>query len=593
MVKKVSVLVILIAAIGFFAWNALFVDQTGTVNSITKGTNTEKPMTGGSVSPQNASSVVVPAPTIASASPPPDTTASAASAKAAGGYFYHLDGDISIIAGHEAARLATKNDKIVSGMTINVGDKSHAVLIFDDDQIVFMQPNSSFEVRDYHYDTKQTGNNNVDFAINQGGLRLITGKIGQKNHKAFKLKTPNGTIDIRGTEFSVVVDKDKKSVYSHVESGGIALTNSAGTTETAAGQYAVTASPSSPAAVIPAAAVPAKTFKPLTTLVKKTGPINVAKAKAAREPQLKKKVAKKSTPAKQADVTIAEKAAVPVSDSVEAVKPATASIAIADDRKADGNEVTVKARGGYFYAVEGDVYIKVGNADVRHVVKYDSVPTGSSILTGDQSSAVLKFEDGQVVAMQAGSAMLVREYNYEPEHAERNNIVFSMLNGGMHLITGQIGHLNPDAFRLATPQATIGILGTDFMVVIKNGQAFIKVLSGSVTLTNAAGTLVLTAGQTALVVSERVAPVIAAVSEDTFSGVTAINLEKALAAASTAPAAPAAPVASAGGAVRGGAAAATTTVTAASGVSGSAIAIGLGVAAGVAALVSTTATSHH
>ena len=183
------------------------------------------------------------------------------------------------------------------------------------------------------------------------------------------------------------------------------------------------------------------------------------------------------------------------------------------------------ASGGYIYDADGSVSIATGK-DVPHpAVANDAVNSGTVVRTGNSSHAVLKFEDGQVVSLQANSTLLVREYIYNPQQVKKSNIVFSMLKGGMRFITGQIGHLNPKAFRLATPDATISVQGTEFLVVIVNNVTYSQVISGSIRMTNAAGTTVLTAGHNARISSSDVlvkrVPA-ASLPADTFSQITVI-----------------------------------------------------------------------
>lgn len=287
--------------------------------------------------------------------------------------------------------------------------------------------------------------------------------------------------------------------------------------------------------------------------------------------------------------------------------------------------VSAWAAGGYVYDAAGSVSVAIGKNPPRPVVKNDTVASGTVIRTGDHSHAVLKFEDGQVVSMQANSTFKVREYRYEPRQVEENSIVFSMFKGGMRFITGQIGQRNPKAFRLATPNVTIGIRGTEFLVVMANDATYSQVLSGSISMTNAAGVTILSAGQTALTPSAAAltTPVPAAtVPAGTFSQVVAIPVPAAIPAPVPPPAAPVPPPASgaltgseaattgttataadataamtateAGGAAAGGAAASTAAATggAAAGISATTIGIGIGVAAVAVAVVNSTTTQH-
>ena len=279
--------------------------------------------------------------------------------------------------------------------------------------------------------------------------------------------------------------------------------------------------------------------------------------------------------------------------------------------------VSAWAGSGYIFDSSGSVSIATGKDAPRPAAVNDTVTSGMTIRTGSDSHAVLKFEDGEVISMQADSALLVREYNYVPLQVDQSNMVFSMLKGGMRFVTGFIGKLNPKGYRLATPVATVGILGTDFFAVLTNKGLYNQVLSGRISLTNAEGRSEFTSGNTSLTASSTSLPVSIPpddVPAETFSQIAAIPvppaepgpipLPVAIVTPESALSLAAVPAeqgistgvvtqATAGGAATGGAGAATTTATAGTGISGTVIAIGLGVAAGAAALAATSSTTHH
>src|SRR2546425_11702857 len=76
--------------------------------------------------------------------------------------------------------------------------------------------------------------------------------------------------------------------------------------------------------------------------------------------------------------------------------------------------------------------------------------------------------------------------------------LFRSLKGALRIVSGAIATRNRAAVALRTPQAMIGIRGTDFMVALVN-PAYISVLEGAVSATNAAGTVVFAAGRIGLV----------------------------------------------------------------------------------------------
>lgn len=189
------------------------------------------------------------------------------------------------------------------------------------------------------------------------------------------------------------------------------------------------------------------------------------------------------------------------------------------------------AAGSYIYDAAGEVTAAVGKNSAKRVARNDAITQDTLFKTGDKSYAVLKFEDGQVVILQSNSTFQVRQYQYNPKQAEKSSAVFSMLKGGMRFVTGLIGQRNKSAFRLTTPNMTIGIRGTEFMVAQVNGAVYTQVISGGVSATNEAGTAEFTAGQNAVVASAKSSPA-AIAAEDmpagTFSQLAAIPVPSAV-----------------------------------------------------------------
>ena len=114
----------------------------------------------------------------------------------------------------------------------------------------------------------------------------------------------------------------------------------------------------------------------------------------------------------------------------------------------------------------------------------DEVAQGDTVITGANSSAVLKFDDGQVVALTANSRMTITAYQYNPA-TESGNVLLSLVTGGMRAITGLIGRRSPSqvAYRAAT--ATIGIRGTDGTIATNGTDVVVTVTDGVMTFTDA------------------------------------------------------------------------------------------------------------
>ena len=189
--------------------------------------------------------------------------------------------------------------------------------------------------------------------------------------------------------------------------------------------------------------------------------------------------------------------------AVCAMLPAISYASQDSDAMKAGNTASTSAGtgGGRVYVVNGDVFVAQGGKPAHRVDGNEAVISNTLVTTVANSSALLKFDDGQTVTMQANSSFQVREYRYDANKIANSNIVFSMLKGGMRFVTGLIGKARKQAFRLAAPNATIGIRGTDFMVSMADKAMYSKVLSGKITMTNAAGMKIVSAGQIAAVAS--------------------------------------------------------------------------------------------
>jgi predicted CXXCH cytochrome family protein len=164
------------------------------------------------------------------------------------------------------------------------------------------------------------------------------------------------------------------------------------------------------------------------------------------------------------------------------------------------------AANGYVYDAVGDVSVGIRKDATHAVTKKDAIPSDSVINTGDKSYAVLKFKDGQTVTMQANTALHIKEYPYYSKKDGNVNIVISDFTGGMRINTGLIGQRNQKAFQLSTPNATIDIRGTEFMVATINNNLYGQVISGSVSMSNEAGVVAFNAGQTGLAASRNTLP---------------------------------------------------------------------------------------
>ncbi|MDH5536502.1 MAG: FecR family protein [Betaproteobacteria bacterium] len=229
--------------------------------------------------------------------------------------------------------------------------------------------------------------------------------------------------------------------------------------------------------------------------------------------------------------------------------------------------------------IKGDVRVgnDAANANQR-------VFSGATINTGIGAQAVLKFDDQQQVVLNENTTFRIADFRYRPAEPRSDRVVFDLLRGALRFITGIVGARNPNVVALRVPQATIGIRGTDFMVALVN-PAYVNVISGAVSTTNAGGSVVFGAGSIGQVPS---ASTLAAPISSSALPPAASSAFSNLAAAQVTPAvAPAAAGSATSGAATSGATAAPS-----AGV-GAAVTFGIGAALiGTAVKDSTTTTRH-
>ena len=139
------------------------------------------------------------------------------------------------------------------------------------------------------------------------------------------------------------------------------------------------------------------------------------------------------------------------------------------------------------------------------------VMEGDTLRTENDTFARIKFIDNGEVVLRPDTVFKVDNYAYKsaPEAGHQDNILFSLLKGGLRSVTGLLGKRSPDRFKMNTATATIGIRGTHFGALLCNNDcAHIPTVSGQVPenglhtdtaqgttiVSNAAGSVVVPAG---------------------------------------------------------------------------------------------------
>ena len=92
------------------------------------------------------------------------------------------------------------------------------------------------------------------------------------------------------------------------------------------------------------------------------------------------------------------------------------------------------------------------------------------IRTGADSSVGIIFEDNTILSLGPKSEIVIDEYVFAPEKGMLSMIT-RMVKGTASYISGIIGRQSPESVKFQTPDATIGIRGTEFLVKVKDDQS--------------------------------------------------------------------------------------------------------------------------
>ena len=149
-------------------------------------------------------------------------------------------------------------------------------------------------------------------------------------------------------------------------------------------------------------------------------------------------------------------------------------------------------------SIQGDVRAGPIGKPVTGVTRDQRLASGTTVVTGPDAQVILRFDDGQQVVLNHSTHFRIVDFRYLEEDPTMDRSVFALLKGALRIVSGAIATRNRQAVALRTPQATIGIRGTDFMVALVN-PAYISVLEGAVTATNAAGAVAFRAGSIGMV----------------------------------------------------------------------------------------------
>ena len=116
-------------------------------------------------------------------------------------------------------------------------------------------------------------------------------------------------------------------------------------------------------------------------------------------------------------------------------------------------------------SVKGEVTAKDGSQQIS-VKQGDKLSESMIVHTKKDSSIVLIFNDDSVVSLGENSILVLKTYLFEPEN-KKFAFRLDLDKGTASFESGKIGRLSPESFVFKTPESTVAIRGTKFVVKVQ------------------------------------------------------------------------------------------------------------------------------
>ncbi len=132
------------------------------------------------------------------------------------------------------------------------------------------------------------------------------------------------------------------------------------------------------------------------------------------------------------------------------------------------------SQAGYVHEISGSIFISKGGAKAVPAKVGETFDADTVFSTGADGKMVLKFADGQVVALGADSGVRIGKYNYVAHDLRQSNSSIELMHGEMRFVAGLIGATHREGVHIAAGDSSVRIQsagGADFTVQVNPGPA--------------------------------------------------------------------------------------------------------------------------
>lgn len=122
------------------------------------------------------------------------------------GYVKNVKGDALVINGSQQVKAAV-GTPVATGSKLKTGSNASMGVTFKDNTVMSFGPNTELTVDEYLY-APNSGKLKLGATMARGTLAYLSGAIAKIKPDAVSVKTPTGTIGVRGTHFVVKVEDE-------------------------------------------------------------------------------------------------------------------------------------------------------------------------------------------------------------------------------------------------------------------------------------------------------------------------------------------------------------------------------------------------
>jgi len=136
---------------------------------------------------------------------------------------------------------------------------------------------------------------------------------------------------------------------------------------------------------------------------------------------------------------------------------------------------------GNIMALKGSAEIHRSTNSILTAKSGMQIEEGDKIITQSKTRAQIILKDDTIITIGANSSFSFDTFFFDG--SKKSTLSMSMSRGFFRSVTGKIGKIAPERFKVKTSSATIGIRGTDFSVRLQNAIERFRCYSGGIRIT--------------------------------------------------------------------------------------------------------------